>query len=131
MMGMSHGKIGYHLRVLKEAGFITVVEEKPVRAVVERFYGLTFERLQLGAGSADRLRFALSQAAREASDEQPFDPPAILMTTRMTSEAAEEFHRRLVELAEQFERAGSAGADAVFGFTASVFLTDTPHRRQD
>ena len=130
IMEMSHGKIGHHLRVLKDAGFIAIVDERPVRAVVERFYGLTYERLQLGEGGADRLRFALAQAAREAAEDQPLDPPAILLTSRLSSAAAEDFHRRLIDLAEEFASAGDPDADTVFGFSGSVFLTDTPHRNR-
>ena len=130
MMEMSHGKIGHHLHVLKEAGFIGIVQERPVRAVVERFYGLTYDRLQLGADSPNRLRFALSQAAREASEDQPFEPPAILLTARVSSAAAKEFHRRLIELGEEFAESDDREADTVFGFTGSVFLTDTPKRTQ-
>ena len=36
LLKMSHGKVGHHMKVLREAGLIEVVEERPVRAVTER-----------------------------------------------------------------------------------------------
>ncbi len=125
---MTHGKVGHHIKVLREAGLIEVVEERPVRAVTERFYGLTYERLRFKTDSHDRLEFTLAQAAREAlpTADQPFDPPAVFLTVRMSPERATHFNRRIRELADEFGQGGGDGAANVYGLTASVFLTDTP-----
>lgn len=128
LMGMSHGKIGHHLKVLREARFIEVVEERQVRALTERFYGLTFEELAFDYPGMSRLDFTLNQAAREAGAEQPFDPPAVLVTVRIGEDRAEEFHRKLTELAREFGDSNDPEASNVFGLTAAVFLTDTPSR---
>ena len=128
MTDMSHGKIGHHLKVLRQAGFIEVVSERPVRAVVERFYGLTYDRLRFDYGGMSRLQFILDQAAREASPDQPFDPPGFLFTVRMGEEGASVFHRRLVALGEEFNDSEDSGAATVFGFTGAVFSTETPPR---
>lgn len=130
LLQISHGKVGHHLKVLREAGMVELVEERPVRAVVEKFYALTFDRLEFSADSGDRLRFMFGLASQEAepSVRQPFDPPGALVTGRMTREAAREFHSRIVELANEFAGAVDSSADQVYGLAVSVFLTDTPGR---
>jgi DNA-binding transcriptional ArsR family regulator len=128
LTGMSHGKVGHHVKVLREAGFIQVVEERPVRAVVERFYGLAYDRLRFAYAGANRLQFALDQAAREAAEDQPFDPPGVFLTARIDREQAQEFHERLLELAEEFASHEERTSPLVFGFAGSVFLTETPSR---
>ena len=129
LTGMSHGKVGHHLKVLRETGFIELVSERPVRAVVERFYGLAYDRLRFAFAGSDRLRFTLDQAAREASPDQPFDPPGVVLTVRISEARAAEFHQRLLELGEEFTRSEDSDSPTVFGFTGSVFLTDTPLRQ--
>ena len=131
LLEMTHGKVGHHMKVLREAGLIEVVEERPVRAVTERFYGLTYDRLRFGVSEDDRLGFLFSQASREArpASEQPFDPPGILLIMRMSEKRAEEFHNRIMELADDFTNSGETEATEVYGVAASVFVTDTPRAR--
>ncbi len=130
LLGMSHGKIGYHVKVLREAGLIEVVEERPVRALTERFYGLTFDRLSFALGGADRLQFTLAQAAREAdiTARQPFDPPALFVTARISPQRAAEFNEAVSDLVTQFAGSSDPAAEDMFGLVAGVFLTDTPRR---
>ena len=132
MLAMSHGKIGHHLKVLWEAGLIEVVETKQVRAMTELFYGLTYDRLSMDDRAGDRLKFTLAQASREAapSTDQPFDPVAFYLTVRTDVSQAERLHERLLELAEEFKTDSDSDSSAVYGFTAAVFLTDTPQRRR-
>ena len=129
LTGMSHGKVGYHIKVLREAGFIELVSERPVRAVIERFYGLAYDRLRFAFAGTDRLRFTLDLAAREASSDQPFDPPGFVLTVRISKDRAVEFHQRLLALGEEFNQSEDPDSPTVFGLTGSVFLTDTPLRK--
>ena len=130
LLEMSHGKIGHHIKVLREAGLIEMVEERPVRAVTERFYGLAFDRLSFDVEQVDRLRFTLHQAAREAASgpEQPFQPPARFVTARLSDNDAAEFHERLGTLAEEFGEREDPDATRAFGLLGAVFVTDTPVR---
>ena len=129
LLEMSHGKTGHHLKVLERHGFVEVVETRQVRAMTEKLYGLTFERLRFavaGTAGADRLQFLFSLASREAApaDRQPFEDVGRLLTVRMTQDQAAEFYRRIVELADEFASAESEGP--MFGFAGSVFLVDMP-----
>ena len=132
LLKMSHGKVGHHVKVLREAGLIEVVETKQVRALTERLYGLTFDRLSFAENAGDRLQFTLSQAAREAapSAEQPFSPAAAFVTVRTSERRAEEFRDRLFELTSEFEADSDSDGEAVYGVSVAVFRTTTPGRSQ-
>ena len=126
-MSMTHGKVGHHVKVLREAGMIEVVEERRVRAVTEKFYGLTYDSLTMDERAGDRLGFTLAQAAREALStvHQPFDPPAAFLTTRLNPDRAREINERLREIANEVMAADEPGGDP-YGLVFSLFLTDTP-----
>ena len=55
LLNMTHGKVGHHMKVLSDAGLIAVVEERKVRAMTEKLYGPTFDRLTFSVPGADRL----------------------------------------------------------------------------
>lgn len=126
-MSMTHGKIGHHLKVLREAGLIELVEERRVRAVTEKLYGLSYDRLTMDERVGDRLEFALAQAAREAlpTVHQPFDPPATFLTTRLSPDHAREINERLKEIADEVAAADEPGGEP-YGLVVSLFRTDTP-----
>lgn len=126
-MSMTHGKVGHHVKVLREAGLIEVVEERKVRAVTEKLYGLTYDRLTMDEVAGDRLEFALAQAAREAlpTVHQPFDPPAVFLTTRLSPDRAREVNEKLTEIADEVAAADEPGGEP-YGLVASLFRTDTP-----
>jgi hypothetical protein len=100
--------------------------------VTERFYGLTYDRLRFATDADDRLGFVFGQAAREAlpSSQQPFDPPGMLVTARMSRDQARQFHARMISLVSEFEKAAEPYGDEVFGIAGAVFATDTPKRRR-
>lgn len=125
LLDMTHGKVGHHIKVLREAGLIEVVEERKVRAMTEKLYGLTYKTLRVDLPNHNRLAFSLNQAALEASDDQPFEPVAPVFIARMTERAAKQFHDRVVELAKEFASTDEPDGD-MFGFVGSVFATDTP-----
>jgi DNA-binding transcriptional ArsR family regulator len=127
MLDMTHGKVGHHVKVLRDAELIEVVETRSVRALTEKFYGLTYERLIMDERAGDRLQFLLAQAAREAlpSSEQTFHPPGLFLTVRLSRSKAEEINRRLSELAEEVMASEQTDGEP-FGLVVSLFDTDTP-----
>ena len=130
LLEMTHGKIGHHLKVLLRAGLVELVEERPVRAVVERFYRTSYDRLHIQVGSddeSDPLKFMLRQAAIEALpySDQPFQPFGRIYSARMDVERAQEFAERLVALADEFSLAdGDIGP--TFGLVGAVYQMDLP-----
>ena len=129
LLDMTHGKVGHHLKVLEQHGLIEVVEERPVRALTEKFYGLTYDILRLrstGRSEIDPLVFVFEQAIRETAPaaDQPFAGGRRLYSVRMPEERAAEFARRLEQLADEF--AASEENGPVFGFAGAVYRTTTP-----
>lgn len=127
---MTHGKIGYHLGVLSDAGLIEVVEERPVRAVVEKFFATSYDYLHIDAGPGDAqdpLKSMLRQAAMEALpyDQQPFQPFGRFYSARIDPERAEEFAERLIALADEFATVDHADSP-VFGLIGAVYQVDVP-----
>jgi len=129
LLGMTHGKVGHHLKVLERHGLVEVVEERQVRAMTEKLYGLTYDTLRVrltGRSDVDPLVFLFEQAIREAAPaaDQPFPAGRRLYSVRMPETRAAEFARRLEQLADEF--AASEGEGPVFGLAGAVYRTTTP-----
>jgi DNA-binding transcriptional ArsR family regulator len=129
LLDMTHGKVGHHLKVLERHGLIQVVEERPVRAVTEKLYGLTYDRLRIrlsDPSDTDPLVFLFEQAAREVAPvaEQPFAEGRRLYSVRMSEARAAEFAERLETLADEF--AASSGVGPMFGLAGAVYRTSVP-----
>lgn len=125
-LGMTHGKVGHHLGVLAKAGLVEVTKERPVRAVVERFFQTTYDRIQIDVGAGqDPLRFMLRQAAIEARpfEDQPIQPLGRIYSVRMGAARAEEFAARLIALADEFAESDE-GVGSTFGFVGAVYEMD-------
>lgn len=125
-MEMTPGRIGHHLRTLERAGFVAVVEERPVRAVVEKFYGPTHTSIRLDVEGVDRLRFALGQASLEAAPpaSQPLDDAIRLVSSRMSTTRAVEFSERLADLVAEFADEPSDPDGEVFSLLTAVYRVD-------
>ena len=132
LLGMTHGKVGHHLKVLERHGLVEVVEERQVRAMTEKLYGLTYDTLRVrltGDAETDPLVFLFEQAARESAPvaQQPFAEGRRLYSVRMATARAAEFARRLESLADEFAEAEGDGP--MFGFAGAVYRTSLPEDR--
>ena len=128
-LDMTHGQVGYHLKVLEREGLVEVVEERKVRAMTERLFAPTFDilRTRVPGEQGDRLAFLFEQATREAAsaDTQPFDEFSRIYSVRMPTERAAEFAARLVALADEFG-AADQGEGPMFGMAGAVYSIDLP-----
>jgi DNA-binding transcriptional ArsR family regulator len=126
-LGRPKGTIGYHLKVLEEAGLVRVVRRRKVRAMVEKYYGRTgrtivYGGLPDGADKAFMLRRALDEIQFVEGEALP------MFTTRrarIPAARAVEFAARVEELAAEFVRLPRSG-DRVYGFVAGVYPTNVP-----
>ncbi len=119
------GSVGYHLKVLEEAGLIHIVRTAKVRALTAKYYGRTARTFLIkGLPNKDDPFFLLNAAMRECriSVEQPM---FTLRHARIPAARAEEFARRVWLLSEDFVALEQEG-DVVHGFLAGVFSTDLP-----
>ena len=121
------GTIGYHAKVLEDAGLIAVVRTGKVRAITEKYYGRTGRTIQFAANPdpGDPMWF-VSEALRGIRTVE--GEPLPMFTSRMARipvARAVEFADRLVALTEEFIES-PRGGDTVFGMLCGVFPTDHP-----
>jgi DNA-binding transcriptional ArsR family regulator len=120
--------VAYHVDVLVDAGLLTVVRTRRVRAIEERFYGRTGRTIVYGDAplptGVTHQNF-LAKAQAEAAVPEPGRMRSTLRHARIPEERADEFFDRVVELAEEFTTLPRAG-DVVFGFVAAVYPTEQP-----
>jgi DNA-binding transcriptional ArsR family regulator len=127
-LGRPKGTIGYHLKVLEDAGLIRIVRTRPVRAMTEKYYGRVARTILVKAQGDDAARFPmLAEALAEARVLGPDDPLPMftLRKVRVSEERAVEFAERLIALAEDFVSQPREG-DIVYGLIAGVYPTDRP-----
>lgn len=126
-LGKPKGTVGYHAKVLEDAGLIRVVRTAKVRAMTEKYYGRTGRTIQfMGAPDEDDPRWFVNDALRSMAYSE--SDPLPMFTSRMARipmDRAVEFADRVRELAEDFIEV-PRGGETVFGFLAGVFPTDHP-----
>jgi len=121
------GTIGYHIKVLEDAGFIRVVRTRQVRAITEKFYGRVAHTVVFHGipESSDKLWMLQEAAERAVVEEGAALPGTTLRYVRMSEEQAVEFWERVLGLAVEFAKA-PRGGDQVYGLLGAVFPTDEP-----
>lgn len=126
-LGKPKGSVGYHVKVLEQAGLVRVVRTNRVRALTEKYYGRTARTVVFGspAAAADPF-FMLDDARREAvADAGEVLPMFTMRRARVSEDRAAEFAERLNALAEEFLELPREGA-RVYGVIAGVYPTDLP-----
>lgn len=118
--------VAHHVATLVEVGLLQVVRTRQVRAITERFYGRTGRTIKFGDGSPVGVR--RKNFVEEAADEisaMGNDVMATLRHARISSEDADEFFGRIIELAEEFSGRTRRG-DTVYGLLGAVYETRLP-----
>ncbi len=126
-MGKPKGTIGYHVKVLEQAGFIRLVRTRKVRAMTEKYYGrvahtVVFHGIPDTGGKLFMLREAINEAVVEDGGAMP---ATTLRHVRMTDEQAAEFWEEVMDLAVRFAKA-PRGGDRVYGFVGAIYPTNLP-----
>jgi DNA-binding transcriptional ArsR family regulator len=121
------GTVGYHAKVLDDAGLITVVRTNKVRAMTEKYYGRVGRTIHFSRPTTDDdpLWFVHDALKPITQDE---DHPLPMFTSRVARipiERAVEFSERIMEVAQEFIEIPRDG-DVVYGFLAGVYPTDLP-----
>lgn len=121
------GTVGYHAKVLEDAGMVRVVRTNKVRAMTEKYYGRTGRTIIFDTPpKEDDPMWFVNDALRQIRIT-PGDPLPMFTSrvARIPTERAVEFSKRIMELAEEFIELPRDGDD-VFGFLAGVYPTDHP-----
>ena len=87
VLGKPKGSVGYHVKVLEDAGLIRVVRTNRVRAMTEKYYGRVARTIVFDAVKEDDPLFMLNDARREARfvEGEPLPhttPPSSIRTSR-------------------------------------------------
>ncbi|MEU6148437.1 helix-turn-helix domain-containing protein [Actinosynnema sp. NPDC047251] len=112
--------IGHHLKVLRAAGLVRVVETGQVRGGTEQHYQRTFRRTAFAAPEAEHTSAMFGAVAEEVVQ----DPTAMvtLRHLRLTPDAAGELGQALRALIADAAGAGGAGGDeSVHGVLVTVY----------
>jgi DNA-binding transcriptional ArsR family regulator len=130
-LGSHKGNIAHHLRVLREAGMVAVVETRQVRGGTEQYYQRTARQFHFrGDESAAETAVMLQAVADEiatASDE----PVLVLRNIRLTEAQAERLARTLTELADGLDDAGDG--ESRYGLLLGLYRprqSRSPEERQ-
>lgn len=131
-LGQPVGGVGHHLKVLERAGLIRVVRTRKVRAITEKYYGRVARNLRFneplqryGVSPYSILEEAIDQAVPEPIEGSDVLPTFLLEDARLPVRKAEEFVRRVEELAREFADAETPG-ERLWGFVAGVYPTNLP-----
>lgn len=126
-LGKPKGTIGYHAKVLEDAGLIRVVRTNKVRAMTEKYYGRVGRTIKFtGPIESDDPMWFVNEALRfvKVTEGDPL-PMFTTRVARIPVERAVEFSERIIDLAEEFLELPREG-DTVYGFLAGVYPTDHP-----
>ncbi|NND01475.1 MAG: winged helix-turn-helix transcriptional regulator [Acidimicrobiia bacterium] len=130
-LGKPKGSVGYHVKVLEQAGFIRIVRTNKVRAMTEKYYGRTARTIIFGKGGSDDPFFMLDDVRREGvAVEGEALPMFTMRRARISEERAVEFTERLLAVAEEFIDLPREG-DRVYGLVAGVYPTQLPSLGDD
>jgi DNA-binding transcriptional ArsR family regulator len=124
--------VAHHVKVLTDAGLVSVVRTRRVRAIEERFYGRTarmfYVAVEQGAnGGALPVDFNdFEVAARESAaafrDRRLW---AFIRHGRLTEQRAAEFWERIATLVREFDELPRSG-DTFYGLAVGIYPTDHP-----
>ena len=126
-LGKPKGTIGYHAKVLEDAGMVRVVRTNKVRAMTEKYYGRVGRTIVFATPPSDGdTHWFVNDALRSmVVDEGQALPMFTSRVARIPQEHAIAFSDRIMELAEEFLAMPRSG-DTVYGFLAGVYPTDNP-----
>lgn len=127
VLGKPKGTIGYHAKVLEDAGLIRVVRKNKVRAMTEKYYGRTGRTIMFkNSPKPDDPLWFVNDSLKHIRmrPHEPF-PMFTSRVARIAPERVAEFAERINDLAAEFLDIPRAG-DTVYGFLAGVYPTDHP-----
>jgi DNA-binding transcriptional ArsR family regulator len=121
------GTVGYHAKVLEDAGMIRVVRTNKVRAMTEKYYGRTGRTIHFSGPtqSDDALWFVHEALKPIVVDDEHALPMFTSRVARIPVERAIEFSERIMEVAQEFIELPREG-ETMYGFLGGIYPTDLP-----
>lgn len=130
-MGRPKGSVAHHVKVLEEAGLVTVVGTRKVRAITEKFYGrLARTYVFPPLDEAEHPPFLVEAMAEIREPREGEAGMFTIRHARIPDTRAEAFADELVQLAEEFA-ARPRGGSTTYGFLIGLYPTDRPSLKED
>jgi DNA-binding transcriptional ArsR family regulator len=127
-------RVYYHLDLLREHGFIRVVEERPVAAMIERTYRACAQRFKVdrqmlaATSSESELNSAQAELLERAADDlraasSSFDVLVSRAFVRLTRARANELRSEIVALVDKYANSNDGGSGDSFEMTFAFFAS--------
>jgi DNA-binding transcriptional ArsR family regulator len=127
-LGLTKGTIGYHVRVLREAGLIELVDSRQVRGGTEQYFALVAGAFRLAEDAGAGPEFLINAALGEMLPERPGHPEHTLLRHIWLSP------QQAADLAAQLRGYASApaGTDGgePYGLLISLYRADIPKLKE-
>jgi DNA-binding transcriptional ArsR family regulator len=121
-LGAAKGTVGYHVRVLQDAGLLRIAHERRVRGGTEQYYTPASMRLRIAPDAAVGGEFLVRAALAEMLPPTLDDPDrTMLRHVRMTADQATAVAEALEALSLPDEAEGQP-----YGVLLSVYRADVP-----
>ncbi|WP_078913233.1 MULTISPECIES: ArsR/SmtB family transcription factor [unclassified Streptomyces] len=128
---MSKGTIGYHVRVLREAGLVRLTETRQVRGGTEQYFALVSPSFKLHQDAEVGPEFLINAALGEMLPRQPGQAShTALRHLWLTDAEAHALASRLRELTAEAHPADAAHGRP-YGMLVSLFRADVPNLPPD
>jgi DNA-binding transcriptional ArsR family regulator len=120
-LGSHKGNVAHHLKVLREAGMVAIVETRQVRGGTEQYYQRTARRFEFPGEDGTALSAVMLQAVAEeiATAAAEPEPVLLLRNVRLTQAQAQRLATTLTELASSLEDAGDG--ERRYGLLLSLY----------
>ena len=121
-LGAAKGTVGYHVKVLQDAGLLRIARERRVRGGTEQYYEPASERLRIAPDAPVGGEFLVRAALAEMLPPEPGDPDRTLLRhVRLTAGQAAEIAAALEALPLPDGPGGRP-----YGVLLSVYRADIP-----
>ncbi|MEV8535168.1 winged helix-turn-helix domain-containing protein [Streptomyces sp. NPDC051211] len=126
-LGMSKGTIGYHVRVLREAGLVRLAETRQVRGGTEQYFALVSHRFKVHEDAAIGPEFLINAALGEMLPDRPGQPShTALRHLWLTDAEAHALEARLRAMAAEPYPTTDSAHGKPYGLLVSLFRANVP-----
>ncbi|MEW9530544.1 ArsR/SmtB family transcription factor [Microbispora sp. NPDC049125] len=125
-LGSTKGTIGYHVRVLREAGLVRLAGTRQVRGGTEQYFALVSRGFKLDDDADAGTEFLLNAALAEMLPARPGEPGhTVLRHLWLAPDEARAMAARLQEYVTEPLPADSSRGEA-YGLLLSLYRADIP-----
>ncbi|MEU6772228.1 winged helix-turn-helix domain-containing protein [Streptomyces sp. NPDC046759] len=125
-LGMSKGTIGYHVRVLREAGLVRLTETRQVRGGTEQYFALVSQGFKVHRDAEVGPEFLINAALGEMLPTRPGQPShTVLRHLWLTDAQAHALEAQLRAMATEEHPTDPAHGEP-YGLLVSLFRADVP-----